>query len=327
MFTPAGDNNMSQQQPDESFFNRKFQELEQSNEKRNSELTAQINGFTKGLRIMEKRQAFLEEENENLKYEIQRLRRDVDSLLGRNTAANLIMENCAPEEDEDSEDKIRTRVLKLFKRVNVQIKPEQITAAERLGQPVTGKIQPILLTLSEPGLRKVVFSASKEFRSRFGIYVNKDYTRAQREELYHVRVTKRLLLQNNINCYQREFYIYIGDKPFNWKAAERLLQRELTRKSLPKDTEEEYYQSDSSVASVASNNSKRKLVKSPAGNNSKKPLKKQRNTLNSQGLRPSPLSQVAPLPKGRQLPKHTNPSNSQGQVMQVNDDASATESI
>lgn len=74
MFTPAGDNNMSQQQPDESFFNRKFQELEQSNEKRNSELTAQINGFTKGLRIMEKRQAFLEEENENLKYEIQRLR-------------------------------------------------------------------------------------------------------------------------------------------------------------------------------------------------------------------------------------------------------------
>lgn len=271
---------MNPEETEATFLERKFAELEKSNAARHGDVMEKFNRFTKKVEALEDSQLLLEEENLNLRFEIQRLRNDVSYLLGKENANNLIVENCHPEEGENSEDNIRNRLMYLFKEVKIPIEPAQITMAKRLGKPAPGKIQPILIKLAEAGLKKVIFPAAIELRKRYKIYVNNDYTRSQREELFHVRETRRALTRNGFTCYTRGFYIFINDIPFNWQAAERLMIRKSAMGSL------EEVNSDTSVAS---NSSKRKI--SPASKPSGPRKLRSRKTLNSLLLRPSALSQ------------------------------------
>lgn len=276
---------------EESYFDRKFKELELSNARLIGDLEGKVDGFLASVQNLERKQSTLEEENLNLKYEIQRLRKDVSFLMNKESACNLIIENCTIKEGEDSESKIRDRLLKLFKQVNVQIEPENIISAKRLGKPTPGKIQLIKVKLSDPGLKKLIFPAAKDFRKRYNIYIKNDYSPPQREELYNIRVTRRLLIEHGINCYVRGFNIVVTDAPLNWQAAKRLLDKELAlRSGTEKEAMEEDF-SGYSDSSVNSCNAKRKHI-SPIGNNKKK-IPKPRRTLNSKLLRPSTLSQTS----------------------------------
>lgn len=247
--------------------------MESANANRDAALTGKIDGFIAIGSALEDRQIALEEENRNLKFEINRLRNDVSYLMGEETAGNLIIENCHPEVGEDSEGKIRSRLLSLLREIKVQIEPERIITAKRLGKVTPGRIQPILIKLSEPSMKKIIFPVAKDLRSRFNIFINNDYSPPQREELFHVRTTKRSLLQNGINCYQRGFNLFINDLPYNWPAATRLFRSQVSVRG----NEDDNYMSDSSRTS---NNSKRKISPSSktANANVKKP--KARKTLN-----------------------------------------------
>lgn len=269
----------------QDYFDRKFREADEANAVRDANLTAKLKIFEEHVEGLKLKQRVLEEDNLNLRFEIQRLRNDVGYMMGKESACKLVIENCAPEDGEDSEDKIRNRVLHIFKRCSINIEPQQIVAAKRVGKLIPGKIQRIIIKLSEPSLKKVIFPAAKKLKQMFNIYINNDYTPPQREERFHIRTTRRLLTQNNIDCYVRGFNIYINDVPHNWEAAQRLL-KELKIPDKPTR--------DAICPELpnASSNTKRKNI-SPVDNDGKKKKKKPtkgRNTRNSTILRPPSLS-------------------------------------
>lgn len=141
----------------------------------------------------------------------------------------------------------------MFKSTEINIKEENILTAKRIGKPKTGKIQQILIKLSEPRLKRLIFPAAWELHNKFKIYVSNDYTPPQREELFNVRETKRLLRANGFECTVKGFDIIIGGKPQNWQAARTLYENWITRKlNSRKQLLDEEGMSDSSNRSNAS---------------------------------------------------------------------------
>lgn len=209
----------------QEYFDRKFMEMEENNKKRNHVLVTKVNEFTEGLKKLAKRQDALAEENEVLRFEIQRLRNDLNFEQGKDRAANLIVRNCNTKDD--LEETMRNRVLEVLREAKVSIGSEDIIAVSRLRKttPERTTTLPIKVRLLEPSLKKLIFPVAKQIRLKHKICIDNDYTPPQLNELYKVRCTRRTLLQNGIDCIAKGFNILINGQTYNWQAALRLSQR------------------------------------------------------------------------------------------------------
>lgn len=161
------------------------------------------------------------EENECLRFEIQRLKKEFRYEQGKERAANLIVRNCFT--NDDLEETLRNRVLEIFKDAKIKINCEDITAAGREGRPNqdASKVRPIKISLSEPRLKNVIFPVAKLIRIKHGVSIDNDYSPLQREELFNLRTTRRSLKEMGINCPIKGFNILIHNKAFDWQAALR----------------------------------------------------------------------------------------------------------
>lgn len=158
-------------------------EMEKNSKKRDENLIKQINGFTVALKKLARRQDLLAEENENLRFELQRLRNEFNYEQGRDRAANLIIRNCATKDD--LEEIPGDSVLEIFKNSKVNIECEDIISAKREGmRQIEGKVRPIKIRLADPKLKKLIFPMAKNIRTIQGITIDNDYTPPQREELF-----------------------------------------------------------------------------------------------------------------------------------------------
>lgn len=215
-----------------AYFDKKFAELdnhnkerdenlEKNNKERDRNLVKKINEFINGIKKLEKRQDTLAEENENLRFELNRLRNEFNYEVNRDRAPNLIFRNCKTKDD--LEETLRNRILKILKEAKVVIDCDDITSARREGRPSPdgSVILPIKVKLSEPALKKLIFPVAKQIRLAQGISIDNDYSRPQRDELYQVRCTRRTLLQNGVNCHTRGFEVWINNRAYNWQAALR----------------------------------------------------------------------------------------------------------
>lgn len=200
---------------------KRSEEMEENSKKRNLILVEKVNGFTAGIKKLAKRQDLLAEENENLRFELQRLRNEFNYVQGRETAANLIFRNLKSKDD--LEESLRNCVLELLKSHKVAIECEDIISARREGKLNldSSKTRPIKVRLSEPSLKKLIFPVSKQIRLSHGVSIDNDYTPPQREELYQVRCARRVLIQKGIDCSIKGFNVWINGKPYNWQAALR----------------------------------------------------------------------------------------------------------
>lgn len=207
------------------YFNKKFAELEENNKERNNALVTKINGFVNGIKKLAARQDVLAEENENLRFELQRLRNEFNYEMGQSRASNLMFRNCKSKDD--LEETLRNRVLEVLKEAKVVIECEDIISAKREGKPSpdVNVILPIKVRLSEPALKKSIFPAAKQIRISHGISIDNDYSPPQRAELYQVRCTRRALLQKGIDCFIKGFDVWINNRAYNWRAAMRYAQR------------------------------------------------------------------------------------------------------
>lgn len=244
------------------YFDKKFAEMEESNKKRDQEmeennkqrnevLVEKVNKFTAGIKKLAARQDKLKEENENLRFELQRLRNEFNYAQGKETAANLIFRNL--ESKDDLEESLRNRILELLKSFKVAIECENIISAKREGKhnPESARIRPIKVRLSEPSLKKLIFPVSKQIRLRHGISIDNDYSPPQREELFQARSARRSLIQKGIDCTVKGFNVWINGTPYNWQAALRFGQKAITQsQDLVQPLEDDGNMSDASNHSI-----------------------------------------------------------------------------
>lgn len=216
----------------QEYFDKKFKEMEENNKTRNQELIVKINGFAEGVKKLARRQDLLAEENEVLRFEIQRLRNDLNYEQGRERAPNLIFRACKTKDD--LEETLRNRILEILLEAKVAIQSEDLIAVSRVGKPNSefSKVLPIKVRLSEPSLKKLIFPVAKQIRQKHNISIDNDYTPPQRDELYKIRCTRRSLLQRGIDCVIRGFNIVIKGQPHNWQAALRYSQRMIPQNDL-----------------------------------------------------------------------------------------------
>lgn len=221
------------------YFDEKFRALEEHSTKlisdweenckeRDKNLMNKVNGFTEGLRKLARRQDILAEENENLRFELQRMKNEFQYTIGRERAPNLIIKNCAT--DKDIEETLRDQVLDIFEDMKIQIECEDIISAKREGRSEQNgsTVRPIKIRLSDPALKKIIFPVAKRIRMIHGVSIDNDYSPPQRKELFQVRETRRNLLQKGIECFSKGFNIVISNKEYNWQAALRYAQRSLS---------------------------------------------------------------------------------------------------
>lgn len=210
-----------------AYFDSKFDLLENANATRNAQLAQQISGFTNGIAKLNRRQDILAEENLNLKFEINRLREDFKYIQGKENGNNLVVQNCRVAVDLETEESLVTRVMEIFTAAKIGIERHQITSARRFGEVKPNRIRPIMIRLESPTLKSRIFPAAKFIRDKFQVYINNDYTPSQRQELFNVRSTRRLLGENDVHCQVKGFDLIIDNIPYNWQAARRYLERVL----------------------------------------------------------------------------------------------------
>lgn len=215
------------------YIDEKFAVLASANAKSTEDILGRLNVFIGGLKTIALRQKSLEEENSIMKFQIKRLQDDVKYLQGKERAANLVIQNCGPEKKNEAEGHLREKVFEVFKKCQLSIEVDDIVSAKRLGEPKDSKVRPLLIVLSEPRLKNLIFPASRLLREKFGIFVNNDYTPAQREELYNLRVTRRKLKERGYDCRMKGFELIIEDVPYNWQAAARWLYKKTHLSSKP----------------------------------------------------------------------------------------------
>lgn len=234
---------------DHEYFDQKFAMLNQANADRNNILAEKIDRFVKGLKVLADRQDRLTEENAVLKFEVRRLKEDINYLQGRETAANLILQGITQTEELETEEILRNKILRVFKAAKVKVECEHIISARRLGVVIPNKIRPVMIRLATPTLKKEIFPVAGLIREKYKISINNDYTPPQKRELFQIRATKRALTHRGIACHIKGFYIIIGENSYNWEAAQRYLQKAFRNPATPGDEIEDYL-SDSSVVST-----------------------------------------------------------------------------
>lgn len=122
-------------------------------------------------------------------------------------------------------------MLNLVKEVRIELKEVDIVDVKRLGTWSEEGVRPILVTLAEPSLKRIIFPATHDIRSKFQVYVDNDMTPPRRKEMAEVRAVRKKLIQNNIICKIKGFDIMIGGKPYNWQQATKVLHNLAVRSS------------------------------------------------------------------------------------------------
>lgn len=150
----------------------------------------------------------------------------------------------------------------MFADAKIKCDCNNILSVKRLGIPKPNKIQPVLLRLSEPKLKKVIFPAAKFIRSKHNISIDNDFSPPQREELYQVRCARRSLIRNNIECHIRGFDMIINAVHYNWKAALRYMDNNLAARNMPPPGEQS---SAGQPIAAQEGDKKRKAMRSPGG--------------------------------------------------------------
>lgn len=89
----------------------KFTDLKKWWEKQSREselrITKKIESFTKIIDVIQKQQHRLAEENQDLRFEINRLNKEIKFIQGKELAANLIIQNCKTDNDMEDEGGIK----------------------------------------------------------------------------------------------------------------------------------------------------------------------------------------------------------------------------